>query len=119
VCYFTFVVLLSLFSRAGSPVNRINIMAESAAKSIALIQMTGAAPSYITRVQSQWNLLKFQAVLFLGSLTFYFFRILSHVRRWMGLKDDGGFEGALDERLKQTIEQEFPGIVIDDSVFDS
>jgi hypothetical protein len=94
-------------------------MAESAARSIALIHSSTTAPSTLTLLASRWNLLKFQAVLFLGSLTFYFFRVLSHVRRFFGWRDDGGFEGALDERLKQTLQQEFPGIVIDDSVFDS
>jgi aarF domain-containing kinase len=98
----------------GSPVNRINIMANYAAKSVSLIN----SQTYFDYYLSKYNSLKFKSILFIGSLAFYFSRVLHVCKLWLGMKDQG-FEGLLDDQLKKRLEQEFPGIVIDDSLFDS
>jgi aarF domain-containing kinase len=98
----------------GSPVNRINIMANYASKSIFLINSS----SYKAQLKSQINYLKFRTILFMGTLGFYITRLIYFVKIWLGMKDYG-MEGLLDEQLKQTLQQNFPGIVIDDSLFES
>jgi aarF domain-containing kinase len=84
----------------GSPVNRINIMAYIAASSL-------DAGSAFSRI----NYYQFRFALFLTSF-------IEFVWRWTGLQSSTS-ESALDFAMKAKIEQELPGVVIDDTVFNA
>jgi hypothetical protein len=74
--------------------------------------------SISTIVKSQANLLIFESLLFLGTLGFFYARIVSIVQQFFGIKS-AGFEGMIDERIKSEIERKMPGLAIDPSVFES
>lgn len=106
----------------GSVVNRINIMAKWAAWAAkddeSGANTDGLISSLILAVKRQLNLVIFQSLLFVGTLGFYYARTIQRVKGWFGLSDPG-FEGFMDARMKAEIEQKMPGIVIDESIFNS
>ncbi|KAJ3053344.1 hypothetical protein HK097_004482 [Rhizophlyctis rosea] len=92
----------------GSPVNRINMMANRAVENLGLTQ-------HFSRLNfSYWM---FRGTLFLSALSFYMVRIVQKVRnRVLGKGEGGGFEDLMDKASMKAME-EF-GIKIDESVFE-
>jgi len=99
----------------GSPVNRINIMANWAASSYK--QEISTEFSYYGFFRSKINYFIFRSILFVGTLGFYYTRILHHIRGYFGI-EDSGFEGILDDVQLQQMKEMFPGAVLDDSIFE-
>jgi hypothetical protein len=67
-----------------------------------------------------WAMTRFQFSLTIISIVHhwtYFWDSLTHMIGLSGRA--GGFERLLDSQLKSGLEKEFPGIVIDENVFDS
>ncbi|KAJ3035918.1 hypothetical protein HDV00_003319 [Rhizophlyctis rosea] len=90
----------------GSPVNRINMMANRAVESLGT-----------TIAWSRINYWSFRATLFFSALSFYIVRVVQKVRQSMlGVKNVGGFEDVMDLSAKKAME-EF-GIKIDETLFE-
>ncbi len=103
----------------GSPVNRINIMAQHAASALGEIE---ASSDIRARTRRGWNgrlaNLKFHFSLFLMTLGFKTTRMLQHLRRLVLRIDDGdGFEERIDNRMKDMMMEQF-GIKVDVNAFD-
>lgn len=130
----------------GSPVNRVNIMASYAVKSLGhdwSIWMdmsnkkkkkdhetlqhsslpfssfpSSAARLLFNSLSSQLNYLKFHTIMLISSLDFYWVRLRQRVRKWWMKKDGGvGHEEIMEARLKEALYQQY-GIVVDERVFD-
>jgi aarF domain-containing kinase len=87
----------------GSPVNRINIMAQYAAKS--LVEGHG---SWIEKLKFR---LKFRISLMVVSITYY----ISSIQTFLfGAKD---FEGKLDDKMAALLKEKLPGFEINENTF--
>ncbi|KAI9284645.1 ABC1 family-domain-containing protein [Umbelopsis sp. AD052] len=100
----------------GSPVNRINVMARWAVHGMDRKDEAKGVRGYL---RSTWRVILFESTLFAMTLSFYIvkFRDVANKLFW-GTTNQGGFEGLLDERMKEQLQQQF-GIVLDESVFDA
>ncbi|KAI8897082.1 ABC1 family-domain-containing protein [Globomyces pollinis-pini] len=128
----------------GSPVNRINLMASYAAKSIGFASQTSSqtvnlmasyaaksigfasqtssqTDSYwrksIGSVIQQYNYFKFQSTLLFISIAFHTSSLFEKIRGLMFGSKGGGFEGLLDAGVKKSMEEAFPGMVFDENAF--
>ncbi|TPX50184.1 hypothetical protein SeLEV6574_g01020 [Synchytrium endobioticum] len=116
----------------GSPVNRVNIMADWAVRGLGSSwdlwtrnlplsnnTTTQAAQSKVTCfVMSRINYYLFRSTLFVASTAFYLQRLWQMIRKAV-LGDPGkGFEELMDVQLRHALEAQF-GIVIDPSAFDA
>jgi aarF domain-containing kinase len=123
----------------GSPVNRINVMARWAVRGMDRKDEAKGVRGYL---RSTWRVILFESTLFAMTVSFYLvkFRDVANKLIW-GTANQGGFEGMLDERMKEQVrafgflsfsseigkltelgylqlQQQF-GIVLDESVFDA
>jgi aarF domain-containing kinase len=92
----------------GSPVNRINIMANWAAKGLGTPDLKNKG--FISRLRGSFEpnvqYFVFNGQLLLLSMGFYFNRILQLIRQWWTHKREGGFEDVLDKQFAASIEQQ-------------
>ncbi|KAF7729934.1 hypothetical protein EC973_003347 [Apophysomyces ossiformis] len=102
----------------GSPVNRINIMAQWAVRGISLEKGPMTTKSKIQHfIHRFWRTLVFDCTLWLMSLSFYFVKLRDKTNRVLFGMESKGFEEVLDEKMKDQLQRQF-GIAIDESVFD-
>ncbi|KAH6571722.1 hypothetical protein BASA61_004584 [Batrachochytrium salamandrivorans] len=119
----------------GSPVNRINRMAQCAVSSLgkeslvwrdsALTQTTGDGVDRVSLAQwsvwvfrTQMHYWTFHTTLFLSTVGFWVAYSLQRVRLFLGGPRSGGFEAVMDAAMKQRLQDEIPGLVLDENVFD-
>lgn len=115
----------------GSPVNRINIMANWAVSSLGndwsvwsrhkVVATKSRIPWPIrcvsSFVQSRVNYLFFRSTLWLSSMTFYASQLYQKLLWVLFGTKWAGFEGLTDKAMKQAIQEQF-GLEVDDSVFE-
>ncbi|TPX62784.1 hypothetical protein SpCBS45565_g06924 [Spizellomyces sp. 'palustris'] len=104
----------------GSPINRINIMADRAARSLgadwSAWSNTSASP-LTTFITSRLNYYTFRATLFVTALLFHVSRAVQKLR-WIFFGSSGaGFEDVIEGGMRRTMEEKF-GVVIDEGVFE-
>ena len=101
----------------GSPVNRINLMANWAVKSLGTnwcfkkISFLGLAQAYI----DYWT---FHTTLFAVSVTFWITQTVRRIKKAIGLPAGNGFESVMDSAIRNALQEHLPGFVLDDSIFD-
>lgn len=85
----------------GSPVNRINVMARWAVRGMDRKDEAKGLRGYL---RSTWRVILFESTLFAMTVSFYVvkFRDAANKLIW-GTADQGGFEGMLDERMKEQV----------------
>ncbi|CAJ0922603.1 13948_t:CDS:10 [Entrophospora sp. SA101] len=126
-------IVRSLNRELGSPVNRINIMGEWAAKGLGpkwsvwngtnrKLGFSGNLSFILGQfsflISSRFNYWLFKGALFLISLRFYFNKTKETIIKW--IKSDSktkGFEEILDDQMKRSLEQNF-GVVLDERIFE-
>ncbi|KAI8905149.1 ABC1 family-domain-containing protein [Gorgonomyces haynaldii] len=97
----------------GSPVNRINIMADWAVKSL------GTRKSNTLRgwVAAKLDYVTFQTTLAIASIGFSLSTWFAQVLRLIGFEHKG-FEQVMDDAMKRQLEEQVPGIKFDDQLFE-
>ncbi|CAG8535302.1 13420_t:CDS:10 [Funneliformis caledonium] len=134
-------IVRSLNRELGSPVNRINVMGTWAVKGLGsdwsnwggnaktfdekhrqLIDKGSNFSGFFGQLafilQSRYNYWLFRGTLLMISIGFYLTKIRESIGSWIyGRGDSRGFEEILDDRMKQTIEENL-GIVLDQNVFE-
>ncbi|KAG0163680.1 hypothetical protein DFQ28_004595 [Apophysomyces sp. BC1034] len=102
----------------GSPVNRINVMAQWAVRGISVEK---GPMTRISKVQHfahrLWRTLIFDCTLWLMSVSFFLVKLREKTNQIFFGIEGRGFEEVLDSKMKDQLQRQF-GIVIDDSVFD-
>jgi outer membrane receptor for ferric coprogen and ferric-rhodotorulic acid len=69
-------------------------------------------------ISSYLSYLKFHTSMVFMSVIYHFSNTWQGIIGWIYGKKKKGFETVLDEKFKNTFEQEFPGMNIDPSAFD-
>lgn len=115
----------------GSPVNRINIMANWAVSSLGNDWSVWSRQSPVKTksrvpwpihclsafIQSRANYLFFRSTLWLTSVTFYATQLYQKIVWVLFGQKTAGFEGITDAAMKKAIQEQF-GLEVDDSVFE-
>ncbi|KAJ3320252.1 hypothetical protein HDV06_005396 [Boothiomyces sp. JEL0866] len=107
----------------GSPVNRINIMAASAAQNAGLNwQLSGNTNrveeyGVLNHFKSGLSKLLFQTTLTMISLSFKITQIFQYLGKIISGKGNG-FEEVMDSNMRKNLESMFPGMTINESAFD-
>ncbi|RIA84362.1 hypothetical protein C1645_417530 [Glomus cerebriforme] len=135
-------IVRSLNRDLGSPVNRINVMGNWAVKGLGSdwSYWGGNAKTFNEKHQqlfgsndnlmgffgqltfilkSRINYWLFKGTLLMISIGFYITKVKDSVGNWIKGKEGGsrGFEDVLDDKMKQTIEENF-GVVLDQNAFE-
>ncbi|KAJ3259101.1 hypothetical protein HK103_002988 [Boothiomyces macroporosus] len=107
----------------GSPVNRINIMANCAAENAGLKWQTsgntfrGEEYGLWNHLKSGFSKLMFQTTLAMISLSFKITQIFQYLGKLISGKGSG-FEDVMDSNMRRNLESMFPGMNINESAFD-
>ncbi|KAJ3270867.1 hypothetical protein HDV01_007338 [Terramyces sp. JEL0728] len=107
----------------GSPVNRINIMANSAAENAGLHWQSSGntykmqAGGILYNIRAGFSKLLFQTTLAMISLSFRITQVLQYLGNLFKGKGSG-FEDIMDSNMRKNLETMFPGMTISESAFD-
>lgn len=100
----------------GSPVNRINLMAYSAASALRDHQYKGSSNIRLYDLfYSNIQLLAFHSTLFAISFVYMVTDLNHRLKIWFGGNLSGGFEAVLESKLQKKLSETLPGVKFQDA----